>query len=114
MEFGHRTNATAGFVIVTPGTVQSRKNIFTVDFQLLEQSLKGERGDPDTDLGDGIGDGVQFLASTRVFDFDEDQDANADYMSSTTFKVVCEDNNVKRIELDIDTVVLLWGKHLSM
>ncbi len=63
----------------------------------------------DNDVGDGIGDGVIFLTSTRVIDFDGDQNANADVVPNTISKVVCQDNYIKRIESNADMVVFAVG-----
>jgi hypothetical protein len=63
----------------------------------------------DNDDGDSIGDGVIFLTSTRVIDFDGDQNANADVVPNTISKVVCQDNYIKRIESNADMVVFAVG-----
>jgi uncharacterized protein with NAD-binding domain and iron-sulfur cluster len=80
-------------------------------FQPWVQAMEG--GDINADVGDGTGigtsGGVQFLTSTRVIDFVGDQDANVNDMSSTISKVVCQDGDGKRIDLDADTVVFAVG-----
>ena len=50
------------------------------------------------------GNGVNFMTSTRVIDFDENQDE-----PNRISKVICQDKDGKRVELHTDTVVLAVG-----